>query len=394
MRVAYFDCHSGISGDMFVASLLDAGLSFERLEEKLKKLNISGFSIDMKKVTKGSLTAVKFNVVDKTKQKARNINDIRKIIEGSDLEDELINKAVEIFRTIAEAEAKIHGEEIEDIHFHEVGAIDSIVDILSSVIGLKELGIEKCFSSCVHLGSGFTKCQHGLIPLPAPATIEILKGVPVFSNNIKFEMTTPTGAALLKNCVEKFDYFPNIVLDRIGYGAGSRELTFPNVLRVMIGEMKQEYYESDKVTNIKTNIDDMNPQIYSSLMDDLFSLGALDVYIKPVMMKKNRPGVELTVISSNDKTEKILDKLFRSTTTFGVRLQELGRKKLKRDIIEVKTEYGHVNVKLGYIGKKIIKFLPEYEDCLRLSKEFNIPVTEIMQKIKFIVSNKIKKGEI
>ncbi len=394
MRVAYFDCNSGVSGDMFVASLLDAGLNFAKLEKNLKKLNIPDFSINMKNVTRGSLTAVKFNVVDKTEAKERNINDIRDIIEGSDLDDGVKGRAFEIFKTIAKAEAKVHGIKIENIHFHEVGAIDSIVDILASVIGLDELGIEKCYSSKVHLGSGFTKCQHGIIPLPSPATIEILKGVPVFSNNVKFEMTTPTGAALLKNCVEQFDYFPEMVVDRIGYGAGSRELSFPNVLRLIIGEVKQESFESDRVTIIKTNIDDMNPQRYNNLMDDIFNLGALDIYINQVMMKKNRPGVELTVMSPNDKTDKILDKLFRETTTFGVRLQDVKRKKLKRNIINIMTEYGHVKVKLGYIGKEIIKISPEYEDCLRLSRDLKISISEIIEKAKFVVSEKIKKGEI
>jgi len=393
MRVAYFDCNSGVSGDMFVASLLDAGLSFASLEKELKKLNIPDFSIDMKKVTRGSLTAIKFNIIDKTEPKERNINDVREIIESSELDDVVKSRAVEIFKTIAEAEATVHGDKIENIHFHEVGAIDSIVDILASVIGLDELGIEKCFSSRVHLGSGFTECQHGIIPLPSPATIEILKGVPVFSNNVKFEMTTPTGAAILKNYVEQFDYFPEMVIDKIGYGAGSRELSFPNVLRLIIGEMKQESYESDRVTIIKTNIDDMNPQMYNNLMDDIFNLGALDICFNQVMMKKNRPGVELTVMSPNDKTDKILDKLFRETTTFGVRLQEVKRKKLKRNIIEVKTEYGRVKVKLGYIGEEIIKISPEYEDCLRLSRELKISISKIIEKTKIVVSEKIKKGE-
>jgi len=267
------------------------------------------------------------------------------------------------------------------VHFHEVGAVDSIVDIVGSVIGISVLGIERIYSSPLPLGEGFVRSAHGIIPVPAPATLELLKGIPTRQTEVQSELVTPTGAAIISTLAEGFGSMPEMVIDKIGYGAGAKDLTEqPNLLRIVLGVMEQNY-ERDTVIVVETNIDDMSPQIYDLLIDKLLGIGALDVFLTPIIMKKSRPAVKLTVLVDSPRLQEAYACILTETTTMGVRIYEAERKKLSREITEVDTEYGKVSVKLGKIGNEVIKILPEYDDCRRLASENNISILKIHQAV-------------
>jgi uncharacterized protein (TIGR00299 family) protein len=301
------------------------------------------------------------------------------LIEDSDLSGDVKAKSTTVFVKLGEAEARAHGTTIDKVHFHEVGAIDSIVDIVGSVIGISALGIERIYSSPLSLGKGFTKSAHGIIPVPAPATLELLKGIPVRRTEIESELVTPTGAAIISTLADGPGPVPEMVIDRIGYGAGDRDLAEqPNLLRISLGTAKYSY-ERDTIKVIETNIDDMSPQVYDLLIDKLLGIGALDVFLTPIVMKKSRPAVKLTALVDSLHLQEVCDCILAETTTMGVRIYEADRKKLSREIIEVETEYGKVRVKLGKIADQVIKVLPEYEDCKHLAREKNVPVMEIQQ---------------
>jgi hypothetical protein len=301
------------------------------------------------------------------------------LINDSDLDDGIKTKSLAIFTRLGKAEAKVHGTTIDKVHFHEVGAVDSIVDIVGSVIGISSQKIEKIYSSPLSLGRGFTKSAHGVIPIPVPATVELLKGILVRHTELDSELVTPTGAAVISTLAEDFGPMPEMVIDKIGYGSGTRDFyEQPNLLRVSLGQIKGDY-EADTINIVETNIDDMSPQIYDLLMDKLLSIGALDVFMTPMVMKKSRPAVKLTVLTEPAKLEDVYACIFSETTTMGIRVSQANRKKLSREMVEVDTDYGKVSVKLGKIGDEIVKALPEYEDCKRLANEKNIPIIKIQQ---------------
>lgn len=377
MRTLYFDCFSGISGDMAVGALLDLGVSKEYLLEELKKLNIDEeYRIDIKKVRKSGIDATQFDVIlTEHRHHSRNLFDIEGIIDKSDLSKGVKVLSKKIFRIVAEAEAKVHGERLYDVHFHEVGATDSIIDIVAFSICIEYLKIDKVISSYINTGRGFVECEHGVLPVPAPATAEILKGIPIYSDEREFELTTPTGAAIIKAVAEDFKMDCPLVIKNVGYGAGKRETEKPNVLRVILSDDEQ-----DELFLIQANIDDMTGQMYGYLMEKLLNAGAKDVYYTPIYMKKNRPAVILNVITSKSKEDEILDIIFTESTTIGVRKIKIDRVELKREIKKIETEYGEVRVKIARYKDKIVNVKPEYEDLKKIAEKNNIPLKELYPK--------------
>lgn len=387
MRVAYFDCFSGIAGNMILGALLDAGLSLSQLKKDLSKLNLSGYELKVSEVKKREIGGTYLQVKIKEKKIERKLRDILRIIEQSSLEREIKVLSQEIFNKLAAAEGKVHRKDQKDIHFHEVGALDAIIDTVGAVIGIKLLGIEKVYASSLNTGTGFIKCSHGLLPVPAPATLELLKGIPIYSQNISAELVTPTGAAIITTLSSEFGKMPLMRLENIGYGAGKWDLPFPNLLRVSIGEIKEEE-EEDKVALIETNIDDLNPLFYDYLFDKLFKVGALDVFLTPILMKKGRPANLLAVIAEEKYIPKIKEIIFSETTTLGIRVSEVRRSKLKRERLTVETKFGKIRVKIGRLKGKIKTISPEYEDCKRKAKEFNLPLKEVYEEAKRIASDR------
>ncbi|RLF47905.1 MAG: nickel pincer cofactor biosynthesis protein LarC [Thermoplasmata archaeon] len=370
--IAYVDIISGISGDMFLAALIDVGFSLNKLKKELSKLEIE-FEIEAKKekdVIEG--TSLYIHSEDK---KERGLKEILKIIDESSIDEEVKQKAKEIFRKLAKIEAKIHGIGVDKVHFHELGAVDTIIDIVGSLIAMKGLGIKKLYSSPVLLGKGKVKCRHGMLPVPAPATLELLKGKPVIFSSIPAELTTPTGAALLS--MAEFSH-PEMEVARIGYGMGKKKLDFPNVLRIVIGR------EIDKsgIYVIETNIDDMNPEIFPYVIDKLLEAGVLDAFVMPVVMKKGRTGFLLKVLATHEKMEEVKKILFEETTTFGMRFWKVSRDKLERKVVTVKTKYGEVRVKIGYYNGKVANISPEYEDCRRIAMGKGVAIKEVYEEAR------------
>jgi uncharacterized protein (TIGR00299 family) protein len=311
----------------------------------------------------------------------RHLHHVEEIIEGSDLPDEVKQRGLAIFRRLAQAEAKVHGAPVESIHFHEVGAMDAIVDVMGAAIGLWLLGVEKVYASPVHVGRGTVKCAHGVLPVPAPATLELLKGVPIYGRDVDVELVTPTGAAILTTVTESFGDMPLMRVKQIGYGAGTRELPIPNLLRLSIGEADsaEEGYEKDTATLIETNIDDMNPQWYEHVTARLFEAGALDVFLTPIQMKRGRPATQLSVLVADDLVPEALDVLFTETTTIGVRAHPVQRWKLTREIVSVETPYGPIAVKVARRGGTALNVTPEYRDCQRIATERGVPLKQVHQ---------------
>ncbi len=383
MKVAYFDCFSGISGDMCLGALVDAGLPLGALEDGLKGVPVTGYRLSAKRVKRSSLAATKVEVSLSPRSSKRPVMkwaDVEKVIEDSTVSTPVKKKGLNIFRRIFTAEARVHGESMKKVHLHELGAVDCFVDIFGTLIGLELLGVGKVFSSALNLGSGLVHTDHGLLPVPAPATAELVRGVPVYSSNIPFELTTPTGAALMRALAEGFGEMPLLTPEKTGAGAGSRENEgFPNILRLFIGEM--DTVAGERVTVIETNIDDMNPQIYGYLVERLMGLGALDVFLTNVMMKKLRPGVQLSVLCAHDDRDTLIDTILRETTSIGVRYYETPRVTMKRELRGVKTKYGTVRVKVSR-GRHAAKAVPEYEDCRRIAEKGGTPLIEVIEEAK------------
>ncbi len=382
MKIAYFDCFSGISGDMILGALIDAGLDIQDIESELAKLKISGYNLKTQRVVKKGISGTKFIVEIIEQNIERKLKDIVEIVDQSDLSEDIKDLSKKIFKELATVEAKIHNKNIEEIHFHEIGGLDSIIDIIGSVIGIKKLGIEAIYSSKIHIGTGFVECQHGLIPVPAPATLELLKETSIFSTGIDAELTTPTGAAILKTLSRSFGGMPEMKVKKIGYGAGSRELEIPNLLRVYVGETSEREYEKDEVILIETNIDNMNPEFFGYISEMLLTQGVLDVFMTPIFMKKNRPATMLSVLTTSDKLDKILSTIFTETTTLGVRIHRLERRKLTREIIKVKTRFGEIKVKVGKVGEMIKNIAPEYEGCKKIAVKQKIPLRDVYEEAK------------
>jgi len=395
MKIAYFDCFSGISGDMTVGALLDVGLKIETLEKELKKLGLSGYQLEVNKVVKKGISATQFKVKIKEEGVERRFKDILTILEKSKLDEEIKKETKKIVFKIAQAESKIHQKDIDKIHFHEIGGLDSIIDITSVVIGIKTLGIEEIYSSALPLGKGFVKCAHGVIPLPAPATLELLKNIPTYSGGIESEMTTPTGAAIIGTLAKSFGERPLMKIERIGYGAGEKEFSIPNLLRMSIGEKilqdenVKDNYVSDEAVLIETNIDDMNPEFYDYIMDQLFSQGALDVFLTPIQMKKNRPAHMLSIVVYEQNLKEMLQVLFSESTTLGVRIREVKRLRLVQQNFIAETKYGKIKIKVAMFKEEIKNIAPEYEDCKKMAKQYQIPLKEVYEEAKKIAYNKL-----
>ncbi len=383
MPIAYLDCFSGISGDMTLGALVDAGIPIESLRAELEKLNVTGYEITALKVMRSGVSATKVHVcVEEKKQPARHLDEIRRVIGESSLSSVVKQKSIKIFEQLAQAEASVHGTTPDCIHFHEVGAVDAIIDIVGSVIGLDILGINSIAGAPVNVGSGLITTAHGTLPIPAPATAELLKGIPTYGSSIPFELTTPTGAVILSTLCTSFGPMPRMKVERIAYGAGEKDIAGqPNVLRLMIGEPTSSYDEDTSVV-IETNIDDMNPQIYDYLIEKLMQQGAHDVYLAPVIMKKGRPAILVSVLTDAARTDALLDTLFRETSSIGVRIREVGRKKLIREIQEVDTLYGKVRIKLSRRGNEILTATPEYEDCRKIAAEKQVALRTVIEEIK------------
>lgn len=383
MTIAYFDCFSGISGDMSLGALVDAGVPLEVLRSELAQLNVSGYDISAERTMRSGISATKVHVaITRHGHHARNLNDILGLIERSVLSPSVKEKSSSIFRRLAEAESRIHATSSDRIHFHELGAIDAIVDIVGSVIGLELLGIDRIVCSAINVGSGTIQTSHGLFPIPAPATAELLKGISIYQSSTEFELATPTGAAIVSTLGSSFGHLPQMKLDRIAYGAGSKDFPGrPNVLRIILGEISGSYEEDTSVL-IESNIDDMNPQLYEYLIDKLMQNGAHDAYLTPIIMKKGRPAILLSVLTDAERSDTLLDTIFRETTSIGVRIQNIGRKKLSREIKEISTLYGMVRFKISRRGEEVITATPEYEDCKRIAHETGLPLKLVLDEVK------------
>jgi uncharacterized protein (TIGR00299 family) protein len=383
MTLAYFDCFSGISGDMTLGALVDAGLPLEVLRAELAKLDLTGYTLSSEKVRRSGISSTKVHVVlDEKEQPARHLADISRIINGSSLSPVIQQKSLAIFHRLAEVEAKVHGTTPDRVHFHEVGAVDALVDIVGSVIGLEHLGITEIIGSPVNVGSGTVHTAHGKLPVPAPATVELLRSIPLYSSSITFELTTPTGAAIISTLAASFGLLPQMKISRIAHGAGNKDFSGqPNVLRLMIGELLP-VYDEDTSTLIETNIDDMNPQLYDHVIEKLLAQGAQDAYLTPIIMKKGRPGTLLSVLCDRKSSDAVLDTLFRETTSIGVRIRETGRKKLQREVRQVETSYGTVRVKVSSRDGEVLTVTPEYEDCRKLAEEKHVPLKLVMEEAR------------
>lgn len=385
MKVAYLDCFSGISGNMVLGALLDAGLELEQLNVELARLGLTGYRLVAQSVHRRGIAGTHVEVEIEEEGVARHLHHIEEIIQNSALPDEVKMKSLAIFRRLAEAEAKVHGEPVEHIHFHEVGAMDAIVDVVGSAIGFWLLGVERVYASHVHVGRGTVECAHGTIPVPAPATLELLRGVPTYGRDVEAELVTPTGAAILSSLAESFGSAPPMRVERVGYGAGTRDLPLPNLLRLSIGETtaagSAAGYEQDLVTLIETNIDDMNPQLYEHVMERLFAAGALDVYLTPIQMKRNRPGIKLSVLVDGERVPDMIDILFAETTAIGVRTCPMHRQKLARERVVVGTLYGEIGVKVARKGENVVNITPEYRECKLASEEHDVPLKDVCRVV-------------
>ena len=377
----YFDCFAGISGDMALGALIDIGVPLKHLREELGRLMVPGFSLGAARVHRSGITARKANVsVHGHEHHHRTFADIEKIIATSGLAPRVRERSIAVFRLIAEAESRVHHEPVRSVHFHEVGAIDSIVDIVGAMIGFEYLGIERFAASAVPTGGGFVRCRHGMIPVPAPATVLLLKGVPVYDPGIKAELVTPTGAAILAGLCESFGPLPPMAIGKTGYGAGSRELEeVPNLLRMILGDATGPA-DIDSVAVIEATIDDMTAELAGYAMERLFAAGALDVTFTPVYMKKNRPGMLFTVICAPKQQAPLTAVIFAETTTAGVRAYRAERSVLARRESFVTTRFGKIKVKI-LEGPEGLRNVPEYEDCRRVAQKKGVPLRQVYESV-------------
>lgn len=381
MKVAYFDCFSGISGDMTLGALIDAGVAVERLRDELAGLQIRGWEISAEKVWKNGMAATFASVASHEQQTHRGLTQILEILDKSSLDSGVRERAAAIFRALGEAEAGVHDVPLEKIHFHEVGAVDAIVDIAGTCVGFAALGIEKFVCSPLNVGGGTAKMAHGVLPVPAPATAKLLLGKPTYSNGVQRELVTPTGAAIVSTVCESFGPQPAMSVSAIGYGAGSADLEGqPNVLRLMTGEATKTVVPGfdEEIAVIEANLDDMNPQIYGYFLEKALAAGALDVYTTPVQMKKNRPGTLLTLLCRPGDANALMSLVFAETTTFGARTYRAQRRTLPRESVSVHTRYGDVRMKLSRVHGTIQHAAPEYDDCRKLALEKNVPLQNVI----------------
>lgn len=391
--ILYYDCFAGISGDMHLSAMIDLGVGQDYLISELKKLNLSGYEIKVVQDQRRGISGTKVTVLLKNEPRPlsvmqhhherehRNYAEILKLINVSSLSENVKTISKRIFDKVAVAEAKIHNVPVEKVHFHEVGAVDSIVDIVGAAICLDFLKPSKVICSVIELGSGMAKCDHGIFPVPAPATVEILKGIPVKAGNVPFEATTPTGAAILAAVVDEFVTVLNYKVEKTAYGIGHKDSPIPNVLRVMWCAGKESNLPSELFNEIVCNIDDMSPELYDYIFEKLFNAGADDVYLTNIHMKKNRPAQQLSVLCKTDKTDSLIKIILQETSTLGVRVFSGTKIFLNRESFEIETSLGKVKVKKSF-SDDMVKIKPEYDDCSRIARERNMPLPEVVNIIK------------
>jgi pyridinium-3,5-bisthiocarboxylic acid mononucleotide nickel chelatase len=382
MKTLYFDCFAGASGDMILGALVAAGADASSLKEQLALLNISNFEIEFEIVDRSGIGATKAHVRAGDEHHHRHLKDILRIIYDSRLPDKVKERAARIFSRLAEAEARVHNESVERIHFHEVGAIDAIVDVIGACIGFELLGIERFVSSSFNVGSGMVEMAHGRFPVPPPAVAELLKDAPIYSTDIAGELVTPTGAAIISTLCDEYTTLPEMRIESTGYGAGTREYPrFPNVLRVFVGEslgMSDGKPTNERLALVETNIDDASPQVLGYVMERAFALGALDCYFTAIQMKKNRPGTLVSILCRLDEQDRFSELLFAETTTLGVRVQEVERQALPRGIISVETAYGVIDIKIAY-DRNRGEGMPEYEQCRAAAERAGVPLRMVVE---------------
>ena len=385
VKLAFLDCFSGISGDMTLGALVDAGVSFDHLREQLRGLDVPGWDLASEKVWKNGMSSTFVKVRTEDQSKHRSLTAILDILEKSKLSPRVRERAAAIFRKLGEAEATVHDVPLEKIHFHEVGALDAIVDVVGACIGFEALGIEQFACSPLNVGGGTAKMAHGVLPVPAPATAKLLQGKPTYSNGVQKELVTPTGAAIVATLCTQFGPQPPMSVSAIGYGAGTADLEGqPNVLRIMVGEAAETVVPGfdEEISVIEVNLDDMNPQIYGYFQEQALAAGALDVYTTPVQMKKNRPGMLLTLLCRPHDTAALMDLVFSETTTFGARTYRAQRRALPRESVNVHTKFGDVRVKISRVNGHIRHAAPEFEDCKKIAEEKHVPLQQVMDEAK------------
>ena len=391
MTIAYFDCFSGISGDMVLGVLIDLGLQLDELNEALSTLDLEEFKIEAREVQSYGLRATKVDVIVPESVIVRTFANIRDLIVSSGLPETVKTMSLEIFMRLALAESVVHSKPVDQVHFHEVGAVDSIVDIVGSAFGIDALGITEVFSSPLPLGHGMIKTAHGSLPVPAPAVLEILEDTPTYGRGIPTEIVTPTGAAVIKTLASSFGNAPLMRLEKTGYGAGTKDLGVANLLRVITGEALDYPSEAEELAIIvSTNIDDMNPEFYDYVMERLFTAGAHDVWLTPIQMKKTRPGTVVNVLCAPKDATAIKRILIEETSTFGLRTSMVMKKAIEREIIEVETPWGKVRVKVGRESNHITSVSPEFSDCARIAGEQSVPIKEVFRTAQSLAQEQLE----
>jgi hypothetical protein len=396
MKLCYFDCFSGIAGDMTLGAQVDAGVNLDEIDAELRRLGLPGWSLRAEKVRRGPIQATKVDVkVEGHQHHHRGLTDILKLIEKATLPPRVWARATEVFKCLGEAEARVHGIPIEKVHFHEVGAVDAIIDIVGSCVGFELLDVADFVCSPLNVGGGTVQTEHGLLPVPAPATADMLRQAPTYSTGIQRELVTPTGAALVAGLVNRFGPMPAMTVGKIGYGAGSFEFKEqPNVLRLFLGEAAETVAsaEEPEVSILEASLDDMSPEVGGYVLEQALAAGALDVYFTPVQMKKNRPGVVLTVICPPDKADALVRLIFEQTTTIGLRQSTARRRTLERAFVTVKTPLGEVRMKLARLNGRILNAAPEYDDCQRLAREKGVPLKQVLADAQFYFRQQHEDG--
>jgi uncharacterized protein (TIGR00299 family) protein len=382
MKVAYFDCPAGASGDMILGALVDAGCPLAALEKALRMLGVSGWRLEAQPVERAGLRGTHLVVRTDPALRFHDLAALLAPVERSELPDTVKARAEAILRRLAEAESRVHQVPVEAVHFHEVGSLDTLVDVVGAVAGLDALGVETVRVSALPLGGGTVETAHGRLPVPAPATAELLRGFPVYDNGVQSELVTPTGAAILTTLAQPGPP-PAMTLAAQGWGAGTRELPIPNLLRVLLGDAASpDGTLAEPLAAVETTIDDMSPQLYEPLMDRLFEAGALDVYLTPVVMKRSRPGIVLTAFAAPDRTADLAAILFRETTTIGVRWQRFERARLPRELVRVETSLGPITFKVSRLGGRPVTVTPEFEEVRRIARERGLPVREALERAR------------
>ncbi|HZT59635.1 MAG TPA: nickel pincer cofactor biosynthesis protein LarC [Pyrinomonadaceae bacterium] len=404
MRTLYFDCFAGISGDMTLGALVAAGVDSRSLKEQLALLDVEGYEIGFETVDRSGISATRAVVrLTQDEKHHRHLSDIHAIIRRSRLSEAIKERASKIFTRLAEAEARVHNVAVERIHFHEVGAVDAIVDVVGACIGFELLGVERFAASALHVGSGTVEMAHGRFPVPPPAVAELLRAAPIYSTDITGELVTPTGAAIVSTLCESFGPVPRMKISATGYGAGGREYKkFPNVLRVFVGESEPETSEVDGggdvedevLTMVETNLDDVSPQVLGHVLELALARGALDCFFTHAQMKKNRPGVLVSILCRPEQREEMIELLFAETPTFGVRSHEVKRRALERESVTVETEFGRIAVKVGRSRGRVVSVTPEFDECRAAALKASVPLREVQDAARAAFALGAGKSEL